>query len=237
MKKQNRFTLDVSINDYKRAKRLLEDAMVNYDCTNSDFIHVPSINLLVAKERSWEGESLTGAEKELHARGQRIITLREMREFLKFTKENYFEIYEEITGVREPLRGEYLDARIDGDICRFAIHYYSFNEEGKIIKNRELINQSETLMRDRRERPSRNRWSPEYGISLENWLANPTKNGFPRKDIEKGKMCYEAPSICWFYPSAVKLIADDTYFYLAARNQRDIDSEEYCGFRAVMLPE
>ena len=74
------------------------------------FIYVPSINLYVAKERTHLNKNWKDCWTELKNQNYQMLKINEFREFLKYTKENHKDIYDEITEVRNPWRAEWLDA-------------------------------------------------------------------------------------------------------------------------------
>lgn len=131
-----------------------------------DYIYIPSTELYVSKERTLHGKSWF----ESHENGMQ--NPKEFIEFLKYIKTNCPDIYNDVTKVRSPWRGEWINA------------YFEQKEDGIYIltankTKAEKLNE-DTLMQDRQ-------------ISLESWLENPTKQGFPRKDTEKGDLYFLAP--------------------------------------------
>ena len=201
-------TLDISEKDYERARKILELANVEYALPNkkpetksfekkpdiTNFIYVPSINLYVAKERKFLGENWFNSHRKLQENGERMLILPEFIEFLKHTKENYKEIYNEITEVRSPWRAELLDADFKVKDGKLHINYnHVLDSTGNLIpKNSEILDK-ETLMQDK---------TP--GISLENYIgSNHTEQGLPNKNISSGDLYYWYPrrdnnSVAWF---------------------------------------
>ncbi|MCK9595699.1 hypothetical protein M0R19_00755 [Candidatus Pacearchaeota archaeon] len=139
---------------------------------NSNFIYVPSINLYVAKERTLLGKDFYESQNILHENNEKMLTPFEFIEFLKYTKENHQDIYNETTKVQCPWKAEWLgaDFKTEGD-CMYVI-YSLFDSKGKIVQKKEILDRN-TLMRDK---------TP--GISLDNYLQNPTKQGFPSKKVK-----------------------------------------------------
>ena len=157
-----------------------------------DFIYVPSINLYVARQRTLQGKNWFEAHRELQSQGKRMITLPEFVEVLKYTRENLQEVYDDITEVRSPWRAEWIDADFkvkDGKLYVNSNHVLDSN--GNLIpQNSEVLSRT-TLMEDKR-------------ISLEDWLQNPTKQGFPTKKTSSGDLFYYNPrdddnSVAEFY--------------------------------------
>lgn len=94
-------------------------------------------------------------------------------------------------------RAEWLDADFKTKGDKLYLNYnHHLNENGILVpQNSEVLNKN-TLMKDK---------TP--GISLENWLKNPTTQGFPRKDIKSGDLSYWPPgsdnnSVAWFDASS-----------------------------------
>jgi len=152
------------------------------------FIYVPSINIYVAKQKTHLGKNWFDCHKEFQKNKKKMLTVPEFIEFLKYLKsqpnnQEYQKIYREITEVRGPWRVELLDASFKVKNEKLYINYYhSFNERGYLIPKSSKILNKNTLMHDDSE-----------GISLEDWLENPTKQGFPRKKIKPGEMYYRYP--------------------------------------------
>jgi len=162
---------------------------VNYKISNlenksaskdSDFIYVPSINLYVAKEKTLHGENFYDTQKILHSNNQKMLTIPEFREFLKYTKNNNQDIYNEITQVKSPWRAEWLDANFKVEGKDLVVYYHVF-ENGKIIQKSEKLDKN-TLRKDKIP-----------GISLENWLKDSTKQGLPKNKINSGDLYYWVP--------------------------------------------
>jgi len=179
--------LNILEKDYERASKILDLARVEYSIPKSEkqdssnFIYVPSINLDVAKERTLLGKNWFDTQKALHSNNQKMLTLPEFREFLKYTRENHQDIYNEITEVRDPWRAEWLDADFKTKGKDLIVNYHVFDENGKIVRNSEVLDKN-TLMKDK---------TP--GIDLEYWLNNSTEQGFPTKKTKSGDLYYWYP--------------------------------------------
>jgi len=159
----------------------LEDSNFKDSLSNDDFIYVPSIDLYVAKERKLLGENWFDSQKELHSKNEKMLTIPEFLEFLKYTKKNYKDIYKEITEVKSLWRAEWLDADFKVYGGELRVNYHMF-QDGKIIQKSEVLDKN-TLMND-----------PTPGISLEGYLTNShTSQGLPSKDVKKGDLHYKIP--------------------------------------------
>ena len=81
-----------------------------------DYIHVPSINLYIAKQRTLQGKTWTDAHVELQSQNLRMPTIPEFIAFIKYLKQGYpnrteaDSILDDILTVRSPFRGGWLDA-------------------------------------------------------------------------------------------------------------------------------
>ena len=177
----------------------LEKLSIEYSLVNKnnqlkdtkDFIYVPSINLYVAKERTHLRKNWFDLKKNwfdchklLQQENKRMMIIPEFIEFLKYTKENYKDIYNEITEIKSPWRGEWLDANFEAKDNELYINFnHRLNSDGSLTpKNSEILDEN-TLMRDK-----------SSGISLEDWLENPIKQGLPtNKTVKKGNLSYTYP--------------------------------------------
>jgi len=181
-------SINITEKDYGRATQILKLAGVNYFTPKSnrkqdgsDFIYTPSINLYVAKERTLLGEDWFDTQKALHSSNQKMLTIPEFKEFLKYTRENHQDIYNDITEMRDSWRAEWLDADLKTKGKDLIVNYHVFNENGKIVKKSEILDKN-TLMKDK---------TP--GIDLEYWLNNPTEQGLPTKKTKSGDLYYWYP--------------------------------------------
>ena len=190
--------------------------------SNDDFIYVPSIKLYVAKERTLLGENWNECQEELHSKNQRMPTIPEFSEFLKYTKENHQDIYKEITEIKIPWRSEWLDADFKMQGKDLSVNYHIFDSDGRIIKKLEKLDKN-TLMKDK---------TP--GISLASWLNNSTNQGLPQKSVISGDLYYWVPmkdnnSVAEFYAVGVRASLD------CGRNPSVADCD--LGVRAAKLRE
>jgi len=160
------------------------------------YIYIPSTKLYVAKERTLNGKSWYEAHRQLHNQGLQMLTIPEFIEFIKYLKEGYQDrkeakqILGEILKVREPTRGEWLDANFKVINDRLCINYNhrTINGELKPFNSEPL---EDCLMENKLP-----------GIDLDYWFNNPTKQGLPKKNTSKGKIWYWNPrnkTFAWFY--------------------------------------
>ena len=164
---------------------------------NSNFIYIPSLNLYVAKERTLQGKNWFETHKELQLREERMLTIPQFVEFLKYAKSNFQEIYNNITELRNLWRAEWLDADFKTKGKDLYINSnHVLDENGNILKYDSEILDKDTLMKDK-------------GIDLENWLENPTSQGLPRKDVKKGSLYYWNPRSD--NNSVVRFVADSDW--------------------------
>jgi len=147
----------------------------------SKYIEVPSIGLVVPKERTLFNNNFYECQEKLHANNEKMLTPNEFREFLKVAKENDINLYNEITQVRSPWRAEWLDADFKYENNKMFVEYHKFDENGKIKKIREELDKN-TLMKDKIP-----------GISLESWLENSTSQGLPKTTVSEGNLYYWTP--------------------------------------------
>ncbi len=182
------------------------------------FIYVPSINLYIAKEKTLLGKSWNECQEILHFNNQRMPTIPEFKEFLKYTKQNCQDIYTDITEIRSPWRSEWLDAAFNKVPTGNVFANYHVFENGKIVRKSEILDLN-TLMKDK---------TP--GISLEDWInLDQTKQGLPYRNLffqpktastKEGDLYYKYPrsdnnSATWFfaYPEGVCLDCDGSSSY------------------------
>ncbi|MEK6974568.1 MAG: hypothetical protein AABW41_05015, partial [Nanoarchaeota archaeon] len=84
------------------------------------FIYVPSTKLYVAKERNHFNENWNLAHESLKQEDSFMMNMYQFVEFLKHLKfvepnDENLAIYESITAVRDPYRGEWIDAKFDSN--------------------------------------------------------------------------------------------------------------------------
>ncbi len=192
--------VNIAEKDFERASKLLELAGITYTISESgkskeerDFVYVPSINLYVAKEKKLHGENWFNSNRKLQANRERMLNVPEFVEFLKYSKDNFPEVYEEITGLRNPVRAEWLDADFKMKNRELYVNSnHILEEDGKLNPGNSKMLDKSTLMKDKIP-----------GISLEDWIASPTKQGLPHKNVALGSLFYWFPrgdnnSVAWF---------------------------------------
>jgi len=148
--------------------------------STDDFIYVPSINLYVAKQRTLLNSNYNECQESLHKENSKMLTIPEFKEFLNYTKDNFLDIYNEITEVRSPWRSEWLDADFKVENKDLFVYFHVF-KNGNIIGKKEKLDEN-ILMEDK---------TP--GISLEGWLKDSTKQGLPKQNIASGNLYYWFP--------------------------------------------
>src|SRR3989344_9024162 len=146
----------------------------------NDFIYVPSIKLYVAKEKTHFGKNWKDCWTELKNQNYQMLKINEFREFLKYlisipTNQEYQNIYNEITEVRDPWRAEWLDANFK--VEKNELYLLTENESKK-----EKL--EDCLMEDKNP-----------GILLEDWIngKNISSQGLPNKNISSGSLYYWHP--------------------------------------------
>ena len=194
-------------NNYKRIMNMKDDetpiipVQTNKFDTN-DFIYVPSIKLYVAKEKTHFGKNWKDCWTELQNQNYQMLKINEFREFLKHlisfpNNQEYKNIYNEITEVRNPWRAEWLDAN-------FKV------EKKRLLKKNELYILTENeSKKEKLEECLMSNKTP--GISLEDWIngKNITSQGLPNKNISSGSLYYYYPrsdnnSVAWFDAGSVR---------------------------------
>lgn len=149
------------------------------------YIYVPSINLYMAEERSFLGENWHKTHEELHKQNLRMPTIPEFIEFLKYLRDNsqnekYKKIFNEITEVRDPWRGEHLDADFKLKKKQLYINYAHRTINGK------LTPQNSEKLEDY--------LSTDKEIDLNFWLDNATPQGLPPLNCKAVNLYYQAPA-------------------------------------------
>src|SRR3989344_1918888 len=148
----------------------------------SDYIHVPSINLYIAKQRTFQGKTWTDAHGELQYQDLRMPTIPEFIAFVKYLKHDYKNraeaesILDDILTVQDPWRAEWLDAdfKVINKILRINYNHRIVNGILKPMNSEPL---EACLMKDHR-----------VDLASFNKQGLPTKEGndfnywFPRPD-------------------------------------------------------
>ena len=167
----------------------------------TDYIILPETrnhpDLLIAKNKSHENKKWFQAQGLLKQEDSFMLTPELFAEFLRLlkskrelfdgfgnliTEQNIKErILEEILEIRNPWRAEGLDQKYLRGHSKLFVSYHKFDSSGKLIQVTEQLNK-ETLMHSR---------TP--GISLDDYVENPTSQGLPKKIIKEGGLWYWPP--------------------------------------------
>jgi hypothetical protein len=106
-------------------------------------------------------------------------------------------IWNDITKVRTPWRAEWLNAKFSKVKEAPYITYDKVMDNGNVRQVGEKLDE-DTLMENK---------TP--GISLEDWLKNPTNQGLPRKNIQNGSLYYWYPienAVAGFYADSGRAV-------------------------------
>ena len=148
-----------------------------------DFVYLPKNRLYVSKERRHLNKNWFDAHKALHNEGYRMLTLSEFVDFLNALRNGTEElktIYDDITEVRDPVRGEWIDADFKVVNSQLQMNYNHRIVDGELKPHTSgpLTNYLAT--------------NKTPGISLDEWLSKPTSEGLPRANIRDGNLYYWA---------------------------------------------
>ncbi|HLA23493.1 MAG TPA: hypothetical protein VJZ93_03080 [Candidatus Nanoarchaeia archaeon] len=143
------------------------DVKEHYDW-KEDYVKLPS-GIYVSRQGT-----LLGNYNQVESTLRERIKPSEFVELLRYARENNSDLYNGITEGRSPCpwKSEFIGAR------------FKKKEDGMymITRDGEEKLDEDTLMEDK---------TP--GISLESWIENPTKQGFPRKNVNKGSLYFWHP--------------------------------------------
>ena len=172
-----------------------------------DYIKLP-LGIYVSRQRTLLGSDYNQVEQTLKER----IKPSEFVELLRYAREHDIKLYNEITQVRDPWRAEFLGAR------------FKKKEDGMymITRDGEEKLDEDTLMKDKK-------------ISLDSWIENPTPQGFPRKDVSKGRKDF----LDFWHPrdnSVARFVADSDGAILVCNGYPSI-RDSTLGVRAVKEAE
>lgn len=171
------------------------------------FIYIQPLNLYFSKEKISFGTGWHGTHKLLQNQESRMPTIPEFIGYLKYLKDSKdkeeIEIYRKIVEPGLHFRGELLDATFEIKNKKLHINYnHIIDKEGKLVpKNSEPL-EEDTLMQDLKP-----------GISLDDWITNPTKQGLPKKDCKRGNIYYWHPRS--YNNSVVRFAANSVWTYLS----------------------
>ncbi|MDP3966582.1 MAG: hypothetical protein Q8Q04_03560 [archaeon] len=155
-----------------------------------NFIYVPSIGLHVSENKSFFGKKFCEINEEIGCEDSKLLSIFEFEEFLKYSKENFPGLYEEIVHESVPWRGEFLDSSFSLNGSHSYMEYHIFDsEKKKIIVKRK--NFEETNLYENKR------------ISIESLFHERTHLGLPTQKTEPGSLDYFPPernkdSVSWF---------------------------------------
>lgn len=194
----------------------------------TDFIHVPQINLYVAKNRILQNKDWSECHKELQTKDCRMLTIKEFAEFLRYLKANpngvpnassqeISAILDEILTIRALWRGEWLDAKFEKKRREMYINHGHELQQNGALKPKYSEQLEDYLTEDRKP-----------GIALDDWINNQSKQGLPRPNIAQGDLYY------WFPREnfVARFCADSDWAYLDCNRVPDVRSDAL-GVRAV----
>ncbi len=92
------------------------------------------------------------------------------------------QILNEIIEVRNPWRSEWLDNKYSKQGSELGVTYHKFDSSGRLIEVTEVLD-SDTLMEDK-----------QPGISLDDWINNPTSQGLPKSSVPDGSLYFWKPT-------------------------------------------
>jgi len=141
-------------------------------------IYFPESNISIETQRSFEGWNWQLAKDKLLSSRKRKPSISEFVMFLDTLRKGDADmqaVYNDITVVRSPYRGCWLNASFEKKEDGFYLQKYDF--DGRTVDEKL---DDDTLMTD-------------IQISLEDWLDNPTKQGLPRNNIKPGSLYYWHP--------------------------------------------
>ena len=165
-------------------------------------------DLIVSMERSHQKKDWYGAHRLLNKDNAFMLNLRQFVDFLSLLKSgNAFDgagkkldrnkleaLYKDIVEVRDPWRGEWLDADFKVVNDELVINY-SHRYKGK-----KLVPQ--------KSEPLEACLTDDKQIQLDYWVNNATRQGLPAKKTPNGSLHYRGPdrdnnSVAWFGASSV----------------------------------
>ena len=171
------------------------------------YIFVPSLGSYVGQDITLTKNDWYSCHRKLQAQGQRMLTIPEFIEFVKYLKANpqgvkdanskeVYKILGDILTTGGTYRAEWLDAEFQ---INNELMYVTYNHEVKTYgnikpKNAELL---ESCLFD------------DGNIDLDSWLNKPTKQGLPREAILDGDLKYIAPKsdnmlVAGFYANQIQ---------------------------------
>jgi hypothetical protein len=171
-----------------------------------DFVYVPSIKLYFSRKLVHNKVNWYGCHNFLQANGERMPTIIEFVELLRYAIEKEPNIYKEITEVREPWRGEWLDA------------FFEKRQDGMYIltQNKKKYEKMEDYLKK------------DAVLFVSKWIEDPTTQGLPRDaDENNGSLWYEHPK----HEYVAKFLANSTNLHLNCESNPKF--YKYIGVRRV----
>jgi hypothetical protein len=163
----------------------LEEFKVIFDLADGDYIKVPSLGLMVSRNRVYSNSHPEEARDFLHSENGKLLNIYEFKEFLKCLEESDVRdrrIYENLMNPhRADYSGEWLGGEFKWNEGECFYRYSVFDNDGNVLEKEEkLLNN--TLMKPR-----------SSGICVSSWFEDSNKQGFPKKSIDSG-------SVLGYYP-------------------------------------
>ena len=151
-------------------------------------------DLLIAKHLSHLNKTWEQCQEALQKDNHFMLPLRQFIDFLtllqtnnvydgsgsKLSRQECKNIFNDITEVRNHYHAELLDAQYSKQGKDLMISYAKVQPDGSLLRTKEPL--EACLMTNK---------TP--GISLEDWLNNPTSQGLPRENVPKGSLYYWHP--------------------------------------------
>ncbi len=177
---------------------------------SSSFVYVPSIGLYVSKDKLLFGKEWHFLQSTLHSSSQKMLSLSEFWEFLKFVRLNDKQVYQGVIH-SENQSYEWIDAQFENNSGNFYMTYHFFNSSGKIVKRKEMLGR-DTFVRDKKclKKISLERLFNGGCLTSQGLPSNKSTRGsfyygppvdgrvaiFGTNPEKKGLYCYNPPSLC-----------------------------------------
>ncbi|MFA5084556.1 MAG: hypothetical protein WC475_04240 [Candidatus Paceibacterota bacterium] len=166
----------------KQENQIPQKSQTQINAPNLDgFIYVPSVDLYFQKEKQFNGSTWVQADKELRRQNLRMPTIEEFRQFLIYLKQNQSNkngrIYEDIIEAKGISHAEWLEAFFEKRTKHLRSEMYMYYTGGFHSEKLE-----DCLMKKN-----------GYGVDIDEWLNDATKQGLPKPNIKKGSLYYLSP--------------------------------------------
>lgn len=179
--------------NYNLPKQTIENYQKNPADTIKKFIYIPSANIYVAKEKTHFDKNWFECHEELQKNKERMLTLPEFIEFLKYLKSSnkaeFLNLYKNITDNKDPWKSEWIDADFkteDWVNVKYINYYHVLDSSGNLIPKKSEILDNNTLNTFMQEE--------YFPLDIENWVdSNHTSQGLPTKNVKKGRGAYWGP--------------------------------------------